>query len=151
MMKQDHRNNPLMTKSSVIINILGVVYAHTKTHNNGDLYLTSYGLKYAELLDIRNWYETDWFKAHREKLYGTSSVFRVPTKTVNGKSMQLVVKNSRVGEDIPIDTHTLYEYINAEFNSPWEEFALVMDMREGKYGPKDLTIKTQHPLARAGW
>ncbi|MDA8433832.1 MAG: hypothetical protein M0Z60_12855, partial [Nitrospiraceae bacterium] len=59
----------------------------------------------------------------------------------------LVVKNCRVGEDVPIDTHTLQEFCDAEFNSPWEEFSLVMEMRESSYGPKEMRIKTQRPLA----
>ncbi|MBC7237936.1 MAG: hypothetical protein H5T69_19000, partial [Chloroflexi bacterium] len=64
-----------------------------------------------------------------------------------GQRLQLVVKNSRVGEDVPLDTHTLYEFLRAEFNSPWEEFALVMELREGAFGPPDISIKTQLPLA----
>ncbi|MFC1509524.1 hypothetical protein ACFL60_07570 [Candidatus Omnitrophota bacterium] len=39
------------------------------------------------------------------------------------------------------------EFINAEFNSPYEEFSLVMEMRDNAFGPKETTIKTQHPLA----
>jgi hypothetical protein len=52
-----------------------------------------------------------------------------------------------VGEDVPVDTHTLREFINAEFNSPWEEFALVMELREGRHGPAYERIATQEPLA----
>ena len=147
MIKKELKNSPILPSTSSIINILGVVYAHSKTEDGGDLYLTRYGLNHAKHLEIGNWYDKDWFTTHREKLFGTSSVFRVPTKPVDGKSIQLVVKNCRVGEDVPIDTHTLFEFINAEFNSPWEEFALVMEMREGKFGPDNLAIKTQRPLA----
>ena len=86
-------------------------------------------------------------RTKREHLLGTGAVFRVPTKTIDGKSIELVVKNCRVGEDVPLDTHTLMDFINAEFNSPWEEFSLVMEMREGKYGPQDVVIRTQEPLA----
>jgi hypothetical protein len=130
-----------------LINILGVVYAHVKTTDGGDLYLTQFGLPHVDLLAIDNWYEKQWFEQHRERLEGTSAVYRVFTKTVAGRSLELVVKTCRVGEDVPLDTHTLAEFVNAEFNSPWEEFALVMEMREGKYGPPDMTIHTQEPLA----
>jgi len=130
-----------------LINILGVVYAHVKTNDGGDLYLTQFGLPWADVLDIDNWYEPAWFQAYRIRLEGTSAVFRVPTKSVNGRQLDLVVKNCRVGEDVPLDTHTLEQFVNAEFNSPWEEFALVMEMREGAFGPPDLAIKTQDPLA----
>lgn len=140
------KNKHFLVTSASIINILSVVYAHRKTSNGGDLYFTRYGLRYADLLKIENWYEKDWFEKHRERLTGTSSVYKVPTKTVNDHKLDLVVKNCRVGEDVPLDTHTLVEFINAEFNSPWEEFSLVMEMRESMYGPKNLVIRTQRPL-----
>ncbi len=136
---------PVTTES--IINLLGVVYAHAKTEDGGDLYLTEYGLLHADLLDISNWYETEWFETRRERLSGTSSVFRVPTKEIGGRHLQLVVKNNRVGEDVPLNTHTLLEFINAEFNSPWEEFALTMELRDNRFGPRDVRIRTQEPLA----
>jgi len=47
---------------------------------------------------------------------------------------------------VPLDTHTLEEFCNAEFNSPWEEFSLVSEMGESKHGPGDLRIKTQPPM-----
>jgi hypothetical protein len=71
----------------------------------------------------------------------------VPTKEINGKSLELVVKNCRVGEEVPLETKTRLEFINTEFNSPWEEFSLVMEMREGTHGPQDFSINTQAPLA----
>jgi hypothetical protein len=130
-----------------LVTVLGTVYVHARSSDGGDLYLTRFGLPWADLLDVENWYEPEWFRAHRERLEGTSSVYRVPTRTVNGRSLDLVVKNSRVGEDVPLDTHTLEEFINAEFNSPWEEFALVLEMRDSKRARPDRTVHTQEPLA----
>ena len=147
MLKTVKKEKHFLVTSEAILNLLSVVFAHRRTSNGGDLYLTRYGLNHSDLLRIDNWYEKKWFENHRERLTGTSSVYRVPTKEINGRSLQLVVKNSRVGEDVPLDTHTLYEFINAEFNSPWEEFALVMEMRDGEYGSLDITLRTQRPLA----
>jgi len=130
-----------------LVNVLHVVYAHVKTSDGGDLYLTRFAEPYHEHFEIDNWYEKNWFNEHRIRLQGTSSVYRVPTREVNGKSLDLVVKNCRVGEDVPLDTHTLQEFCDAEFNSPWEEFSLVMEMREGAYGPREMKVKTQRPLA----
>ena len=129
-----------------LVNVLGVVYAHIKTSDGGDLYLTRFAEKYQKHFDIENWYEKSWFNEYKMKLKGTGSVYRVPTKEVDGKSIDIVVKNCRVGEDVPIDTHTLQEFCDAEFNSPWEEFSLVMEMREGQYGPRVLKINTQRPM-----
>jgi hypothetical protein len=136
----------LRTKKS-LVNVLRVVYAHMKSSDGGDLYLTRFAEPYLEHFQIDNWYERTWFNTHKIKLIGTSSVYRVPTKEIRGTSLDLVVKNCRVGEDVPIETHTLQEFCDAEFNSPWEEFSLVMEMREGAYGPKEKKVKTQRPLA----
>ena len=138
-----HAKNPRKT----LVNVLGVVYAHVKTLDGGDLYLTRFAVQYQEHLETHNWYEADWFNMHKVRLEGTGSVFRLPTREVDGKSLELVVKNCRVGEDVPLNTHTLQEFCDAEFNSPWEEFSLVTEMREGRYGPRDLRINTQRPLA----
>lgn len=126
---------------------MGVVYVHTKTSDGGDLYLTRFAEPCHEHFEIENWYERDWFNTHKIRLIGTSSVHKIPTREINGKSLDLVVKNCRVGEDVPIDTHTLQEFCDAEFNSPWEEFSLVMELMENVYGPKEIKVNTQLPMA----
>jgi len=138
------RTEPVHRKT--LVNVLGVVYVHVKTSDGGDLYLTRFAEQYQKHFDIGNWYDPEWFHSHKVRLEGTGSVYRVPTKEVEGKVLDLVVKNCRVGEDVPLDTHTLQEFCDAEFNSPWEEFSLVMEMREGQYGPKFLEINTQFPM-----
>jgi hypothetical protein len=144
---QQTQDATLLVSPESLVDVLGVVYVHKKTTDGGDIYLTRHGLPIERLLGVEQWYEKEWFEAQREHLMGTGAVYRVPTKKVDGKSVELVVKNCRVGEDVPLDTHTLMEFINAEFNSPWEEFSLVMELREGKYGPQDVAIRTQEPLA----
>jgi hypothetical protein len=135
------------SQHKALVNVLGVVYIHTKTEDGGDLYLTRFAEAHQEHLDINNWYEENWFTQNRTRLLGTSSVYRVPTKPVNGTSLDLVVKNSRVGEDVPLNTHTLEEFVSAEFNSPWEEFALVMEMADKQVGQRIAWIRAQRPLA----
>ncbi len=130
-----------------LVNVLGVVYVHTRTEDGGDLYLTRHAEPHAAHLEIRNWYEESWFTRHRVRLLGTSSVYRVPTREIAGRSLDLVVKNCRVGEDVPLNTHTLEEFVNAEFNSPWEEFALVMEMGDRQVGQRVNWINVQRPLA----
>ncbi len=130
-----------------LVNVLGVVYVHSRTSDGGDLYLTRYADPLREHFEIENWHEKDWFDAHKIRLPGTSSVYKIPTKKIGGTSLDLVVKNCRVGEDVPIDTHTLQEFCDAEFNSPWEEFSLVMELMDNFYGPKKMKIRTQLPLA----
>ena len=41
---------------AAFLRVLGVDYVHTVTKQGGDLYLTSAGYPYAELLQPENWY-----------------------------------------------------------------------------------------------
>ena len=119
-------------------------YVHVKTADGGDLYLTKFGAPFYENLKPESWFESGWFEKNREKLEGTSTVYRVRTKPVNGLSKDLVVKWCRVGEQVPIDTFTLNKFVEADFNSPYEEFSLVMEMRED---PSHTLVRTHKPLA----
>ena len=128
--------------------LLGVNYVHLKTVDGGDLYLTRFGLPFWKSLLPENWYAREWFEAKRERLEGTSMVYKVPTRPVDGsRVLHLVVKWSRVGEMVPFDTLTVNKFIQAEFNSPFEEFSLLMELRRGEAGPAAIRIRTQRPLA----
>jgi serine/threonine protein kinase len=146
-LRRDFGSTEKATPKRTLVNVLGVVYVHTKTSDGGDLYLTRFAESCQEHFAVENWYERDWFNTHKTRLIGTSSVYKVPTKEINGKSLDLVVKNCRVGEDVPIDTHILQEFCDTEFNSPWEEFSLVMELMDNVYGPKEMKVNTQLPMA----
>ncbi len=86
---------------AMFLRILGVNYMHLKTEDEGDLYVTEHGLPFIEHLRPESWYEPTWFGQKRERLHGTSAVYRVPTRPLPNhrcKSLELVVKWSRVGE-----------------------------------------------------
>jgi hypothetical protein len=127
--------------------MLGVDYYHLKTADGGDLFLTGFGQPFWRHLQPENWYAREWFETRRERLEGTSTVYKVPTRPVNGQALQLVVKWSRVGEVVPLDTLTVNKFIHADFNSPFEEFSLLMELRRGMVGPAEIRIRTQRPLA----
>ena len=129
------------------MSLLGVDYFRLKTDDGGELFLTRFGVRFWKHLLPDNWYAHEWFEANRERLEGTSTVYRVPTRPVNGRALDLVVKWSRVGEMVPLDTLTVNKFINAEFNSPFEEFSLLMELRKGEAGPAGIHIRTQQPLA----
>ena len=61
-------------------------------------------------------------------------VYAVPTKPMRGESLALVVKFSRVGERVPIDTQLIENVLCCEFNGPFEEFALVEELRHSRRG-----------------
>jgi hypothetical protein len=127
--------------------ILGVRYFHTQTPDGGDLYFTEYGRPFAKYLLPENWREPDWFIAHRQKLRGTSTIYRTFTKPVGGKSLEIVVRYNRVGEELPVDTLTLEQFINADFNSPFEEIAVLAQLRDARRGTDRRRIPTKKPLA----
>jgi hypothetical protein len=127
--------------------LLEVEYSHLKTSDGGDLYLTEHGRPFWEHLLPENWYVREWFVPNRQRLVGTSVVYKVPTKPVNGSILHLVVKWSRVGEAVPLDTLTISRFIDAEFNSPFEEFALVMELRAGDGRLPSRRVRMQKPLA----
>lgn len=129
------------------VTFLGLEYLQIQTEDGGDLYLTRFGAPVAEYLSPENWYESHWFTAVRERLPGTSAIFRVPTHTVHGVRLNLVVRFSRVGQEVPLDRDTLCRFPNAEFNSPFEEFAAAMQLRETRFEASEPRILTKTPLA----
>ena len=128
------------------ISLIGVDYLRLKIGDGGDLYLTRFGLPFREQLAPENWYAADWFAERRVRLEGTSTIYKLPTRQVRGVGLDLVVRFSRMGQEVPLDAQTLNENIQAEFNSPFEEFALVMELRActGASRPR---ILTKRPLA----
>lgn len=129
----------------VPVNLFGVDYRHIPLGDAGDLYLTAHGVGWADHLRPENWFEKEWFRAHRTRLAGTSTVYRTVTRPVGGRSRAVVVKWCRVGVDVPLDTVTLNRFSHAEFNSPYEEFSLVGELRASAGGRT--RIRTHRPLA----
>jgi hypothetical protein len=80
-------------------------------------------------------------------LEGTSAIYKVPTRAVRGVSLDLVVRFSRVGQEVLLDLRTHIENCEAEFNSPFEEFALVMELRTAFRGTPQPRMLTKKPLA----
>lgn len=140
-LKPDHYPDIALTR------FLNVEYVHVKTLDGGDLYATRHGLPFLRHLYPENWYTGKWFKANRERLQGTSTIYKVTTKEIGGRSIDLVVKWCRFGQDVPLETKIIENVLNAEFNSPFEEFSLVEELRMNSHGPKDLRVMLQKPMA----
>ncbi len=127
--------------------IFGVKYDHIKLPDGGDLYLTVYGRPLLETLKPEN-YLTDrkWFDHHAVKLGGTADPYRITTKNVGGISTEIVFKWNRMGQKVFSEEEDEVDLSTADFNSPFEEFALVMELRNSRFGELR-NIKTQRPLA----
>jgi hypothetical protein len=125
--------------------VFGVDYHHLRLPGGEDLYVTKFGLPFiGNLLPENFWTDNKWFRGHSEKLRGTSTLYKITTKEVEGKSKDIVIKWNRMGQDIPgsLDVKEL----DIEFNSPFEEFALVTELRNTRYESEG-RIFTHKPLA----
>ncbi len=112
------------------ITVMGVDYLHLQLADGSDLYLTEFGLPFGrQLLPENHWSDEAYFMANRVKLRGTSAVYRVRTKEVDGLAKDIVLKWNRMGQDIPGQTQT-GDLTGAKFNSPFEEFGLVLELRD---------------------
>ncbi|MGD0946045.1 MAG: hypothetical protein ABSA52_01335 [Candidatus Binatia bacterium] len=138
----------------MILRAFGVDYAHVHLPEGGDLYVTRNGWPFLEQLLPANWYSDKWYARQGDKLPGSGHVYHVCTRPVGGKSIEVVVKFSRVAREVPLEVATTFpddvppEVIaNARFNSPMEEFGLVMELRRAAEGPGHAQLLTQRPLA----
>jgi len=140
-----------MTKSTEIDNrktttVFGVEYTHQILPNGDELYLTGFGLPLRDFLQPGQFRsDQSWFPNHSERLGGTSCLYKVTTKPVTGRQLDIVLKWNRMGQDIPglFDEPDL---LHVEFNSPFEEFAYVMELRHTRYESPG-AILTHKPLA----
>ncbi|MFC1645664.1 hypothetical protein ACFL2Y_00600 [Candidatus Omnitrophota bacterium] len=133
-------------KKNVIAKILDIEYAHIKLKNKDDLYVINEGLPFIENLKPENyWTDDSWFNKNSKRLSGTSSVYKVRTKKVNGKHKDIVIKWNRMGQNIPGE-NDCEDLLSAEFNSPFEEFSLAVDLRN-RVLESSFKIIIQKPLA----
>jgi len=129
-----------------LITVLGVKYLHLRMEDGTDLYVTEHGLPFTKcLLPDNHLGDPAWREKHCVRLPGTSDVYRMTTKEIDGRSKEIVVKWNRMGQDIPGETAT-GDLTGAEFNSPFMEFALVLEMRDARRDVPE-QLHTHKPLA----
>jgi hypothetical protein len=126
--------------------VFDVEYAHLTLRNRDDLYVTRFGVPHIDILRPENyWTDEAWFEANSEQLSGTSTVFRVRTKEVAGRALDIVLKWNRMGQEVP-GSRNVHGMMFAEFNSPFEEFSLVMELKNEMRGDEE-RLSIQTPLA----
>ena len=132
----------------------GTDYAHIVLGTGGELYLTQYGWALSSLVVPHAWYiDARYRRQGRRLLNSTGTVYRVPSVSPIGATDSIVVKFSRVAQDVPIfidrsvDPEIGRLADTASFNDPFEEVALVMRLRRGPFGPDRPRILTKRPLA----
>jgi hypothetical protein len=135
--------------------VYGVNYARFVLDSGGELYLTQNGWGMSRLLLPKAWFAEQRYATQGAPLEGaTGTVYRLPTDVPLGATRDLVVKFSRVAQDVPLffdrDSnphvpHSMQE--NVYFNDPFEEFGLTQELRVGLYGPSTIRIRVKKPLA----
>jgi hypothetical protein len=135
--------------------VYGVQYAEIDDASGGRMWVTPHGWRHLHNLDPANWFVRDQYSQRGEALSGgTGAVFRVSTPGHQLRSIDFVVKFSRMAQRVSF--HVSSEFPgsvpddvieNATFNDPFQEFALLEEMRGSKFGPSDLRILTKRPLA----
>jgi len=140
--------------------VFGVDYLRIPLQNQetspcDELLVTRFGVNYLQHILPNAWYSDKYYAISGTKLpNATSQAYRVPSKTDHGESVDLVVKFCRFATPVFLDlSNAPPRDINPEetayvsYNGPFTEFGFVMQLREGAYGPSELHIETQLPLA----
>lgn len=136
------------------VSAFGVDYAHVRPPGGGDLFLTRHGWPWRGQLLPEQWYAEEWYARRGQRLPGaTGHAYHVLSRPAAGRQASLVVKFSRLAQDVPLTIATSFPeavppevLAGARFNSPFEEFGLLMELRRGGIGPQGLRVRTQHPL-----
>jgi len=106
-------------------------------------------------LDPAAWFFDRQYSRRGQRLAcGTGSVFRVPCHGPRHRAIDLVVKFSRMAQEVLLDVSALppgglvgRAVEGAAVNDPFQEFGLLEELRTSRFGPSHLRILTKRPLA----
>jgi hypothetical protein len=140
---------------ALIVRAFGVSYGHLSLPDGSDLYVTRHGWPFLGQLLPENWYADRAFAEEGRRLPGsTGHVYHVVTRGRGARPLSIVVKFSRVAQDVPIvidetlpENVSASDFADARFNSPMEEFGLVEELRGRDFGPPEPRVIAQRPLA----
>jgi len=126
--------------------ILGVDYLHLRSSNQDDLYVTQDGRPFLEhLRPERLFLDKQWLRENSVRLRGSSTCYRIRTKRLDGVQKDIVLKWNRMGQNILLPREQGHGP-DAEFNSPFEEFMLLTELRNSRRESPG-AIHTHRPLA----
>jgi len=138
-----------------VVRALGVDYGVVRPPGGGELLVTREGWAHVGRLLPDTWYAGKRYVREGRRLEAsTGRVYRVAARGPGPGAFDLVVKFSRVAQDVPLVVETTFPedvppevLAEARFNSPMEEFGLLHELRRGAFDPTRTTIPTQRPLA----
>jgi hypothetical protein len=137
-----------------LVRAFGVEYAHLGPPEGGDLYVTREGWPHVATLTPDRWYVNGRYKTDGVRMHTASgTVYHLRLPEHHARPLELVVKFSRVAQDVPLVLATQFpakvtaeQFAAARFNSPMEEFGLLAELRRAARGP-GRRLLTQRPLA----
>jgi len=132
-----------------------VPYAQVDDSTGGRLWITRHGWSLLAHLDPSEWFLDDAYHKRGAHLSGGSgSVYRVPTRGKVPRGLDLVVKFSRMAQDVPLHVssqfpHDVPRHVidSASFNDPFQEFGFVTELRSSEFDPASPRVLTKRPLA----
>jgi hypothetical protein len=126
--------------------ILGLDYVHVINASGDDLYVTGFGLPLGESLLPENLFsDKEWFQKNAVRMRGSATCYRVRTRPIRNLQRDIVLKWNRMGQNVPVQD-VEEDIADFEFNSPFEEFSLLMELKNTRYESPG-AIYTHKPLA----
>ena len=135
--------------------LFGVDYALCPQPDGGELYITWQAWHWLDYLRPPRWWNADSLTVTGERLGGsTGTVYRVRSTPPGQPPRDLVVKFSRVAQDVPLfipdaflDTLPRDAVATARFLGPFAEFGLIHELRDSIFNHGDRRLRTKVPLA----
>jgi hypothetical protein len=133
----------------------GMRYVEIPDASGGRLWVNRYGWRLVKHLRPANWYFGNQYARRGTRLSeGSGTVYRVPVGDTQGRPIELVVKFSRIAQEVQLNVSSCFQeqlpprvVENACFNDPFQEFGLLEELRTGEFGPSGLRVLTKRPLA----
>ena len=137
------------------VRMFGLDYSRVDLDEGGEIYVTRYGWDRLPAILPEHWFLNGRYARDGVKLPGgTGMVYGLDAPVPSKPNLRLVVKFARAGQHVPLfiagdDRVNVSneDVANARWNSPFEEFGLLHELRTSRFGPPDIAIRTKRPLA----
>ncbi len=137
------------------IRIFGLDYCRVDLATGGEIFVTRDGWSRLPAILPEHWFLNGRYAKEGQKLPGgTGMVYGLDAPAPSKPNFRLVVKFARAGQYVPLFVAGVdrvnssnEDVANARWNSPFEEFGLIHELRTSGFGPPRLGIRTKRPLA----
>lgn len=135
--------------------VFGVDYALCPQPDSGELYIMRHAWPWRDYLLPQRWWDAAKLTVTGERLPGsTGTVYRVRSAPPGLPPRDLVVKFSRVAQDVPLfipdeflDSMPGEAVAKARFLGPFDEFGLIHELRNDIFNHGGRRLRTKVPLA----